>query len=121
MRRLPLDSAVVRSSKLGCPNVPNGCASISATSRSSCGQRQREGRADETAAGNRDVDVQRLDVEADAARSDRIHQLLDRVRLLSAAPAVSTSLPSPVTATSSSMRTPMFHQRFATPFAPAGM
>src|SRR5918994_2167487 len=35
MRRLPLDSAVVRSSKLGCPNVPNGWASIRTTSRPS--------------------------------------------------------------------------------------
>jgi hypothetical protein len=38
-----------------------------------------------------------------------------------ASPAVRTSLPSRVTATSSSMRTPMFHQRLATPRVPAGM
>src|SRR4029079_8175414 len=35
MRRLPLDNAVVRSSKLGCPNVPNGWASIRTTSSAS--------------------------------------------------------------------------------------
>src|SRR5687768_5658686 len=35
MRRLPLEIAVVRSSKLGWPNVPNGWASIRTTSRDS--------------------------------------------------------------------------------------
>src|SRR5918995_2708283 len=35
IRRLPLEIAVVRSSKLGCPNVPNGWASIRTTSRDS--------------------------------------------------------------------------------------
>src|SRR5918994_2326403 len=35
MRRLPLEIAVVRSSKLGCPKVPTGWASIRTTSSSS--------------------------------------------------------------------------------------
>src|SRR5688572_599163 len=35
MRRLPLEIAVVRSSKLGCPKVPNGWASIRTTSSAS--------------------------------------------------------------------------------------
>src|SRR5476651_1745351 len=37
------------------------------------------------------------------------------------APAVSTSWPLAVTATSSSMRTPIFQKRFGTPLVPAGM
>ncbi len=81
MRRLPLDSAVVRSSKLGCPNVPNGLRFDQDDVEGELGQRQRERRADEAAAADSDVtahDIRAHDFELRSAGS--IHQLLDGIR-----------------------------------------
>ena len=119
MRRLPFDSAVVRSSKLGCSAVPNGLRFDQRDLERELRQREREARADETAAGDGDVDGRRRqDLIAGALGS---HSSASRSRPdPSAAPPVSTSLPSRVTATSSSMRTPMFHQRLATPLRAGG-
>ena len=113
MRRPPFDSAVVRSSKLGWSWAPKAVASISATLQGQLRERECKAGADQAAAGDRDVDLAR------SAHAALIHFSIASGSLTS--PAVSTSLPSRVTATSSSMRTPMFHQRLATPFVPAGI
>jgi hypothetical protein len=87
-------------------------------------QCERETRADQTAARDGDIDTQRLSVALGVVDcTDSTHAFISfsmSSACLASAP-VSTSLPSLVTATSSSMRTPIFHQRLWTPLLPAGM
>src|SRR5690606_41855084 len=80
-------------------------------------QRKRQAGAYQTAAGDCDVAAQRA--HAALASLAPISFSISSGRFASAA--VSTSQPSEVTTTSSSMRTPMFHQRLGAPRMPAGM
>ena len=105
MRRLPFDSAVVRSSKLGCEAASCATASISAMVSPQAVERDREARAHHAAADDRDVEA--------LLGSCRLHQRLDGFGLLPSA-AVITSGAARVTSTSSSMRTPMFQNSFGT-------
>ncbi len=104
MRRLPFDSAVVRSSKLGCDAESCGTASISATRTIESLQRDGQAGADHAAAD--DGDVERV-VHADCTRRSTASGVFSSA-------AVNTSGASWVTSTSSSMRTPMFQNSLGT-------
>ena len=117
MRRAPLPSAVVRSSKLGCAALSGATASIEQHPQRRVLQRQRQTRAHHAAADDGDI--------ARACRRMRSHHAAAISASISSAAlgtsSVSTSQPARVTTTSSSMRTPTFQKRRDTPRVPAAM
>ena len=107
MRRLPFDSAVVRSSKLGCEAASCGTASMSAVRTPSALQSDRETRAHHAAADDGDVEAHSCLAHAACTSRSTASGVFSRA-------AVSTSGAPSVTSTSSSMRTPMFQNSFGT-------